>query len=183
MNEFAKWANFYVIVGSAAGALIGLQFVVLTLVGDRPFHGMAEAGAAFGSPTIVHFSVTLFLSALLNAPWRTISIPLVTWGMVGFVGVVYVVVITRRMLRQPAYKPQFEDWLFYSALPMVAYAVLAASSFVPNRFDFSIALFMVGGSALLLLFVGIHNAWDSVSYHVFVASPKEHAARDRGDSK
>jgi hypothetical protein len=29
-------------------------------------------------------------------------------------------------------------------------------------------LFAVGAAALLLLFVGIHNAWDAVTYHVFV---------------
>ncbi len=27
----------------------------------------------------------------------------------------------------------------------------------------------VGAAALLLLFIGIHNAWDSVAYHVFVS--------------
>jgi hypothetical protein len=30
------WENFYVIVGSSAGALIRLQFVVLTLISRRP---------------------------------------------------------------------------------------------------------------------------------------------------
>jgi hypothetical protein len=30
------------------------------------------------------------------------------------------------------------------------------------------ALFVVGAATLLLLFVGIHNAWDAVTYHVFV---------------
>lgn len=30
------------------------------------------------------------------------------------------------------------------------------------------ALFGVGAAALLLLFIGIHNAWDAVAYHVFV---------------
>jgi hypothetical protein len=29
-------------------------------------------------------------------------------------------------------------------------------------------LFGVGTAALLLLFIGIHNAWDAVTYHVFV---------------
>jgi len=37
------------------------------------------------------------------------------------------------------------------------------------------ALFVVGGAALVLLFIGIHNAWDAVSYHVFVNMRK---ARD-----
>ena len=30
MAELDKWDSFYIIVGPAAGALIGLQFVVLT---------------------------------------------------------------------------------------------------------------------------------------------------------
>src|ERR1700751_2517719 len=80
MLELARWDNFYVIVGSAAGALIGLQFVVLTLIADRPPAGAEQAGAAFGSPTIVHFGTVLFLSALLHAPWQTIAIAAAIWG-------------------------------------------------------------------------------------------------------
>ncbi|HYU69885.1 MAG TPA: hypothetical protein VEL09_11210 [Burkholderiales bacterium] len=30
------------------------------------------------------------------------------------------------------------------------------------------ALLGVGAATLLLLFIGIHNAWDAVSYYVFV---------------
>ena len=36
MTALNGWANFYVIVGSSAGALIGLQFVVMTLVANMP---------------------------------------------------------------------------------------------------------------------------------------------------
>ena len=48
MPEFAGWDSFYVIVGSAAGALIGLQFVVL-FVGihnawDAVFYHVAVKG-------------------------------------------------------------------------------------------------------------------------------------------
>jgi hypothetical protein len=35
MSALAGWENFYVIVGSSAGALIGLQFVVVTLIANR----------------------------------------------------------------------------------------------------------------------------------------------------
>jgi hypothetical protein len=47
MKLLSEWANFYVIVGSAAGALIGLQFVVVTLIAERPPRNANEAGAAF----------------------------------------------------------------------------------------------------------------------------------------
>ncbi len=68
MLELAKWNSFYVIAGSAAGALIGLQFVVMTLIADRPVLRAAEAGAAFATPTIIHFGVVLLLSAAVSVP-------------------------------------------------------------------------------------------------------------------
>ena len=34
MTALAAWQNFYVIVGSSAGALIGLQFVVMSLISE-----------------------------------------------------------------------------------------------------------------------------------------------------
>ena len=62
MAAFAGWENFYVIVGSSAGALIGLQFVVITLIADMPaVRGDAQASAAFATPSVVHFGVVLFL--------------------------------------------------------------------------------------------------------------------------
>ena len=68
MSELAKWDSFYVIVGSAAGALIGLQFVVAALIAERPPLRAADAGAAFATPTIVHFCVVLLLAALAAPP-------------------------------------------------------------------------------------------------------------------
>ena len=127
----------------------------------------AEAGAAFGSPTVVHFAAALFLAAMLHAPWPNISIPAAIWGLLGFVGVAYSGIVWRRMVRQPAYKPQFEDWLFHVILPFAAYAILAASSFTASTHTHE-SLFAVGAAALTLLFDGIHNSWDNVSYHVLV---------------
>jgi hypothetical protein len=167
MHELAKWDGFYVIVGSAAGALIGLQFVVMTLIAERPVLRAAEAGAAFGTPTIVHFGTTLLLSALLHAPWPTIIPAAVLCGLIGFGGAVYVIVVARRMRTQDEYQPEFEDWLFHLVLPLAAYATLVLSSFAAVSHTRA-ALFGVGAAVLLLLFTGIHNAWDSVAYHVFV---------------
>jgi hypothetical protein len=167
MSELAKWDNFYVIIGSAAGALIGLQFVVLTLLADRPHEGNAEAGAAFGTPTIIHFSATLFLSAFLQAPWESFTIPAVLFGLLGIAGVLYTIIVMRRMHHQSAYDPVFEDWFFHFLLPLVAYALLALSA-VAAFSHLRGALFGLACACLMLLFDGIHNAWDNVSYHVLV---------------
>lgn len=167
MPDLGMWDSFYVIIGSAAGALIGLQFVVMTLIAEGPALRAAEAGAAFGTPTIVHFSAVLLLSALLRAPWQTIAPAAVLCGVIGIGGVVYAAAVVRHVRRQTVYAPDFEDWMFFVVLPTVAYAVLAFSA-VATRFRPADALFGIGGAALLLLFAGIHNAWDSVAYHVFV---------------
>jgi hypothetical protein len=178
MPELNGWANYYVIVGSAAGALVGLQFVVMTLMANMPVSRIdAQAGDTFGTPTVVHFAVVLFLAAVGCAPWGGIEGVAVVWGMVGLGGVIYVVIVARRMRRQTAYSPVFEDRLFHVVLPLAAYMVLAGSAGVAFH-STRPALFVVGAIALLLLFIGIHNAWDAVTYSVFVHR-REDARRDQ----
>jgi hypothetical protein len=173
MTAFAGWENFYVIVGSSAGALIGLQFVVMTLIAGMPTGRVQSlTGAAFGTPTVVHFGAVLLLAAILSAPWNGVAGAAVVWGLLGFSGIVYEIVVLRHMRVQSSYTPEFEDWLFHSLFPFVAYAVLAASAFVV-RFHAREVLFAVAGAALLLLFIGIHNAWDAVTYHVFAKSKEQ----------
>lgn len=167
MAELADWISFYVMVGSAAGALIGLQFVVLTLLAQtRLPEGAADAGAAFMTPTIIHFGVTLLISGIMLAPWQSEGIAAVLLCVIGFSGLAYTGIIASRMRRQDVYNPQPEDWLFHVVLPLAAYALLALSLFAAPL-HLNGMLFGVGTAALLLLFAGIHNAWDNVSYHVF----------------
>src|SRR6266581_5353260 len=90
MSELADWNSFYVIVGSSAGALIGLQFVVIALIAETPdARADAQAGAAFSTPSVVHFAVVLLLSAIISAPWHTIGAVGVVWGLMGISGIVY----------------------------------------------------------------------------------------------
>src|SRR5213079_3444831 len=98
MSELADWNSFYVIVGSSAGALIGLQFVVIALIAETPdARADAQAGAAFATPSVVHFGVVLLLSAVVSAPWHAIGAVAIFWGLVGLGGIVYAVIVARRM--------------------------------------------------------------------------------------
>jgi len=99
-------------------------------------------------------------------------------GSVGVIGLVYACVVARRLLRQAAYRLGFEDWLFYGVLPFLAYLVLILSPFTALRHERA-AVFAVGAATLLILFAGIHNSWDSISYHVFVMRAKDAAAPRR----
>jgi len=176
MPELTEWNSFYVIVGSSAGALIGLQFVVLTLVAERPHARMGEASAAFATPSVVHFGVVLLLSAVMSAPWHGFGPVMVLWGLVGLSGIVYGVVVIRRMRAQKAYKPVLEDWLYYGLLPLIPYAMLIVAFFVA-RPDPLRSLLVVAAATLMFLFLGIRNSWDAITYHV-VTKGKEKAKRD-----
>src|SRR5256712_3741887 len=130
MTELAGWENFYVIVGSSAGALIGLQFVVITLIAEIPIvRDVERASSAFGTPTIVHFGAVLLLSAVISAPWHGIAAAAILWGVLGLVGVIYVLIVARRMRVQTAYSPQFEERLFHALLPFPAFATLVGSAY------------------------------------------------------
>ncbi len=173
------WESFYVIVGSSAGALIGLQFVVLTLITEAGIlRGSGDTLAAFGSPNVVHFCAALLVSAIFSAPWHDLGPPGVAIAVAGVCGFVYSVTVLRRALRQRDYKPVLEDWIWHAALPMIAYAALfhGGIQLVRNSAD---TLFIVGGSALLLVVIGIHNAWDTVTY---VTAKRSRERQERGAS-
>jgi len=177
VDTFDRWESFYVIVGSAAGALIGLQFVVMTLIAERPPPDAERAGAAFSTPTIVHLCVVLGIAALLRVPWESI-VPMTTiCAFVGVLGVIYCGVVARRMRVQVAYAPDVADWLCRVLLPLIAFVALTASGYVglSNR---RVALLSVGGATLLLLFAAIRNAWDAVSYHVLHRLAREQAEKE-----
>jgi hypothetical protein len=174
MTELAEWGSFYVIVGSSAGALIGLQFVVLTLIAGRPVApGEEQASGAFTTQSVVNFGAVLLLSAVVSAPWRGIGAVALLWGLMGLCGAVYTVIVARRMRRQTIYRPVFEDWLFYVLLPLATYATLTVSAFAAHSLARAV-MFVVGSAALLLLFAGIHNAWDTITHLVFVMRRRQH---------
>jgi hypothetical protein len=158
------WANFYVIVGSSAAALTGLQFVVLTLVAQAgAVRGREESIAAFGSPNVVHFCAALLVASILSAPWDTmlqVGIPVAACGVAG---VIYSAEVLKRARRQRGYQPVVEDWIWHTILPALAYLALFVTGTL-LRWHPSGALFFIGGAELLLLFIGIHNAWDTVTY-------------------
>ena len=164
----AGWGNFYLITGTAAAALTGLQFVVQTLLASdtlRPVaQGDPEGGiAAFGTPTVVHFTLALVVSATMCAPWPGYGSLRATLGVVGAGALVYSGVVLRRARRQRSYAPVAEDWLWHILLPGASYAAVLLAAVLLGR-GAEGPLFLVAAATLLLLCVGIHNAWDTVTY-------------------
>jgi hypothetical protein len=163
------WQNFYVIVGSSGGALVGVQFYVIALIASTRRYATAESIGAFGTPTVFHFGFALTVAAILCAPWPSLAGPSVALASCGLGGVAYAAVVFRRARRQTVYQPEPEDWLWYAVLPCGTYAALAIAALLLRTIT-QVALFVIAGATLALVFIGIHNAWDTVTY--IVAGPQ-----------
>ena len=160
-SPLAGWENFYVIVGSTAGGLTGLTFVIIALV--RDLGRVNPTGLhTFVTPTIVHFGGVLALAAFLSMPHQHVSSLSAGFGVAGLGGLTYTSFITVNMHRQrktKAYVPVLEDWIWNVILPaVVSFGLLTVAILIWYRL--APALFAVATLSLMLLFIGIHNAWD-----------------------
>jgi hypothetical protein len=167
-NLRSTWENFYVIVGSCGAALIGVQFVVIALIANRRSLASAEAIHAFSTPTVVHLGAALLVSAIMSAPWPSILPVSVALALTGLGGLMYGATVIRRAHRQTTYAPVWQDWIWYAIVPCGLYAALALAA--PFLRTTQVPLFVVAGTALGLLLLGIRNAWDTVTHLVVQGS-------------
>ena len=173
------WEDFYLIVGSAAAALTGLQFVVITLVSEAQSRSTSTGAlGAFATPTIVHFCAALFVSVVMCAPWPQLSEPAFVIGAGGAVGLAYTGIVVLRATRQTAYQMVAEDWIWHVTLPLVAYGVQLAAGFLLSRATVA-ASFAIAASSLLLVYIGIPNAWDTSTFMIEERIKREAAAATR----
>lgn len=167
-------------LGSSAAALTGLTFVVITISAERgDLAGSALARLTglrvFITPTAVHFCAALWLCALMCIPGQTAITLAVLLAATGAAGLIYCAALLRRMLASSfGYEPFLSDWIWNVVLPLTAYMSLAATALALPHAP-AISLYAVSGVVLLLLFVGIHNAWDVVVW----ITTERHAHRER----
>jgi hypothetical protein len=168
----AAWESFYVIVGSSAAALTGLQFVVMALIAEREQRSTMREVSAFGTPTVVHFCAALLVSGILSAPWHRLASVALALGTCAAAGLVYAILVIRRARQQTGYAPVLEDWLWHATFPVLAYGTLLVAALTLAHHP-EPSLFVVGAAVILLVFIGIHNAWDTVTYIAVEEKGKE----------
>ncbi len=171
----SDWNSFYVMMGSSAAALTGLVFIVVTLIRDQSRRGSEAGMATFTTPTVVHFGSALFTSAVMAAPFRSLVPIAIVLGIAGAGGLVYAGRIASQTSNLDSYRPDAEDWTWHVILPAVAYAMLVIGA-VATHWAAAQALFAPAAAVILLIFIGIHNAWDVVT---FLATGKADALPDR----
>lgn len=155
------WENFYVIIGSAAGGLTGLTFVVIALIRDVARAAVQPTGVdTFVTPTIVHFGGVLALAAFMSVPHQRLSSLSAGFAVAGLAGVIYGGFIASNMRRQGAtYVPVLEDWIWNVILPTLVYGCLLVLAVLIWRWPAQ-AMYAVAALSLVMLFIGIRNAWD-----------------------
>jgi hypothetical protein len=174
----ATWQNFYVIVGTAAATLTGLMFVVITLLAQIHISSPSSHITVFSTSNVFHFGAVLLAAALLSAPWQALWQASLLLGLGGLAGVTYMlIVLWLARHRLAGYQPVLSDWLWYTVLPLVSYTALVVAAMVLPSQPVP-ALFVIAAATMLLLFIGIHNAWDVVTYTAFERSRQENTSQD-----
>lgn len=158
MSPLEGWDNFYVILGSAAAALLGLTFVVIALIAERRANPAGMSG--YITPTVVHFGTVLGLSCFVSMPHQNAMALSIGCGSTALGLLIYTGAIASNVRRfSRTYVPVLEDWIWHVILPAAVYCVLLAMAFFLWR-ESRESMYGIAAALLLLLFIGIHNSWD-----------------------
>jgi hypothetical protein len=160
---FDHWDSFYLLIGSAAGALIGLLFVVATLTAGRERSSVSRANKVYMTPTVFHFAVVLAVSALATAPGLTATMAGLILAACALTGFLYSSWITVQLRKRKLVGQHWTDFWWYGAAPMATYLGLGAAAatvwMAPSGAPFGAAVVL-----LALLLLGVRNAWDLVTW-------------------
>lgn len=170
-TALAAWLPFFSMTAASAATLTGLMFVVVTLVSGERREQSRDGVGTFSTPTVVHFGAVLLISAIFCAPWPSVEPVAFVLAAAGIAGILQMIIVMIRAKRLTIYSPDAEDWTWYTVLPFVAYAGVSTGALLLLRTS-TPALFTLASSVLLLVFIGIRNAWDVVTYLTITRSEK-----------
>jgi hypothetical protein len=161
---FKDWEEFYLLAGSAAAVLIGLIFVVISLMQDRPRSSVLAGSRLYMGPIVLGVSFVLVLSAAALTPridrdeFAAIAGGVALWGLVR--GVISVIGI-RRLSADP--EIHWTDLWFYGVIPSALYIVLGVVALAfwkgaPWSHD------AVAAATVAILLSAIRNEWDLITW-------------------
>jgi hypothetical protein len=160
---FAHWDSYYLLIGTAAGALIGLLFVVATLNGGREVSAVTRATKTYLTPTVFHFAVVVTVSALATAPELPTFFAGLALGACALAGLLYSIWVCVRLSQNKLEGQHWSDFWYFGAAPVVTYLALGAAAaavwMAPATVPYDTAFLL-----LVLMLLGIRNAWDLVTW-------------------
>lgn len=160
---FKDWSEFYLLAGSAAAVLIGLIFVVMTLIQDRPRSSVLAGSKLYMGPVVLQVSFILVLSAaalvpeITRAAFAAVCAVVALWGFAR--GVLSLAGIAG--IKDP--EVHWTDKWFYGAIPMALFVALGVIAWA---FWSGQGWAMVGAATVItgVLLLAIRNEWDLVTW-------------------
>jgi hypothetical protein len=162
---FRDWDNFYLMIGGASAGLIGLLFVVVTLTSEIERSRALRGVNLYMTPPALAFAVVLTISAATAAPGISAGVVAGVAGAAALLGVAAAVrsCIGIRGFKVDNEPPHWSDLWFYGVAPGVVYIGLGTAAVgLCSHSDWAVQ--SVAAVLLILLLLGIRNAWDLVTW-------------------
>jgi hypothetical protein len=160
MLPIQDWHDFYLATGAGAAAILGATFIVATLLSNARQRTIGLKG--FVTPSAVHLASVFAGSAVLLMPTLSVVEAVAVFLLGGLAGVVYCGIVWTRIRNLPV---DLSDRFWYAALPALCYAAFFVGA-VEIWLDAMLGFEMLGIVFILLVIVGIRNAWDMATFMI-----------------
>jgi hypothetical protein len=160
---FEGWDSFYLMIGGAAGALIGLLFIVVTLIRGGDAATKLRTTGVYMTPTVAHLAMVLVLSAVATAPSLSLAIDGVIFGACALACLGFAARALLMFGIRSVQATHWSDILAYGIAPLVLCSSLAISA-AAVWLSPAWAARGIAASLLALLLLAIRNAWDLVTW-------------------
>ena len=163
-----RWRDFYELVGTAAVTLMGLLFVTAAIAAGFLADESRASMRTVLTPTVAQFVATLVICML-------VSVPTLTWPRLGAVllaagvlGLLHAISVWRSMSRGSQHWAALDDRLWYALAPIVCFLLLAGAGILLLIHRLA-GTELLAGTLVLLLLLGIRNAWDAIVWIILRA--------------
>jgi hypothetical protein len=161
---FQGWDSFYLLIGGAAGALIGLLFVVETLTAGVERDKALIGASVYVTPCVFHFAVVLGVSAVALAPRLADWLEGLAVAAAALAGLIYSVRVALGIrsgkLETP---PHWSDFWYYGVAAAGVYLALGAAA-LSSACGWPFGPDAVAAVTVALLLLSVRNAWDLVTW-------------------
>ena len=168
---FEGWGEFFLLAGSAAAVLIGLIFVVISLMQDRSRSTVLAGAKLYMGPIVLGVSFVLVLSAAALTPgidrssFAAVAAIVAAWGLVrGLMSTVGI--------RKLGKDVHWTDLWFYGVLPSVLYLALGLDALAFAQ-AWPCAHYGLAVLTTALLLLAIRNEWDLITWIAPRAEPED----------
>jgi len=163
---FEHWDNFYLLIGGAAGSLIGLLFIVATITRGAQDPDSALRGASvYLSPVVLQLGMVLVVSALTAVPDASPAVCSVIVALCALAGLAASGRVMFHLKIGKLFRSaHWTDFWWYGAAAFVADLLLAGSAAAVWLASPGAAAHGVALSLVLILLLAIRNAWDLVTW-------------------